>query len=106
MRLEGVSVARVLRAWESHAHGEGPQLIGSLVATLLDVHAWESRQMPAERERGGKSNRRRPYAVKAARTVTTGGWRDGSNDTALCPYPLGARQAAKKPGLAQDAYGE
>ena len=73
MRLERVSVARVLRAWESHAHGEGPQLIGSLVATLLDVHAWESRQMPAERERGGKSNRRRPYAVKAARTVTTGG---------------------------------
>jgi hypothetical protein len=26
--------------------------------------------------------------MKVARTITTGGWRDGSNDTALCPYPL------------------
>jgi hypothetical protein len=30
-----------------------------------------------------------PYAVKAARTVATGGgWRDGPFGTALCPYPL------------------
>jgi hypothetical protein len=29
--------------------------------------------------------------VKVARTVPTGGWRDGSEDTALCPYPLGMK---------------
>jgi hypothetical protein len=66
-------VAIVLRAWESHAHGEGPQLVGSLVATLLDAKAWEALPMPAERERGGKSKRRGPCAVKVACTVPTGG---------------------------------
>ena len=69
----GVSVAIVVGARESRMQGEGPQLIGSLVATLLDAKAWESLPMSAERERGSKSNRRRPYAVKTARTVTTGG---------------------------------
>jgi hypothetical protein len=52
MRPTEVSVALGLRTWENHAHGEGPQLIGSLVATLLDVKAWEALPMPAERERG------------------------------------------------------
>jgi hypothetical protein len=35
----GVSVAIVVRARESRVQGEGPQLIGSLVATLLNVKA-------------------------------------------------------------------
>jgi hypothetical protein len=52
MRQKGVSVAIVVGARESRVHGEGPQLIGSLVATLLDVKAGESLPMPAERERG------------------------------------------------------
>jgi hypothetical protein len=66
-------VAIVLGAWESHVQGEGPQLIGSLVATPPDDNAWESRQMLEERERGCKSKRRGPCAVKVARTVPTGG---------------------------------
>jgi len=40
------------RAGKPVPHGEGPQLIGSLVATLLDGNAWGPRQMPVERERG------------------------------------------------------
>ena len=71
--ISAVSVAIVLGARASRAHGEGPQLVGSLGATLLEVKAWESSPMPAEREKGGKSNRRQPCAVKAAGTVTTGG---------------------------------
>jgi hypothetical protein len=73
MSLHGVSVAIVLGGRESRPHGKGPQLIGSLVATLLDAKAWESLPMPIERERGSKSNRRSPCAVKVARTVTTEG---------------------------------
>src|SRR5882724_461399 len=73
MRLKEVSVALVVGGRESRPHGEGPQPVGSLVATLLAVKAWESSPMPAERERGSKSNRRSPCAVKTARTVTTGG---------------------------------
>jgi hypothetical protein len=73
MPIQGISVAIVVGGRESRPHGEGPQLVGSLVATLLDVKAWESLPMSAERERGSKSNRRRPCAVKVARTVTTGG---------------------------------
>jgi hypothetical protein len=88
MSTSGVSMAIVLGTRESRVHGEGPQLIGSLVVTLLDGKAWESWPMPAEREMGCKSNRRGPCAVQVACTVPTGGWRDGSYDTALCPYPL------------------
>jgi hypothetical protein len=47
--------------------------VGSLVATLLDDHAWEPRQKPGERERGCKTKRRGPGAVQVARTVPTGG---------------------------------
>lgn len=74
-------------ARESRAHGEGPQLIGSLVATLLDAKAWESWPMPAEREMGCKSNRRGPCAVQVACTVPTG---DGKTQfgCASCPYAL------------------
>jgi hypothetical protein len=39
MSLGGVSVAIVVGARESRVHGEGPQLIGGLVATLVDVKA-------------------------------------------------------------------
>jgi hypothetical protein len=66
-------VAIVVGARESRVQGEGPQFIGSLVATLLDDKAWESSPMLIERERGSKSNRRSPCAVKVARTVATGG---------------------------------
>jgi hypothetical protein len=85
MSISGVSVAIVLGAWESHVQGEGPPLVGSLVATLLDGKAWESLPMPAERERGRKSNRRRPCAVKVACTVTTGGM--GKHRPAVRPVP-------------------
>jgi hypothetical protein len=85
MRPTEVSVAIVVGARESRVQGEGPQLIGSLVATLLDAKAWESSPMPAERERGCKSKRRRPCAVKVARTVTTGGM--GKHSLAVRPVP-------------------
>jgi hypothetical protein len=81
----GVSVAIVVGARESRVQGEGPQLIGSLVATLLDAKAWESSPMPAARERGSKSNRRGPCAVKVARTVPTGGM--GRHSSAVRPVP-------------------
>ena len=61
-------MAIVLGAWESHVQGEGPQPVGSLVATLLDGNAWESWQRPVERERGVRPFRRRPDAVKACAT--------------------------------------
>jgi hypothetical protein len=88
MSTSGVSVAIVLGTRESRVHGERPQLIGSLVATLLDGKAWESWPMPAEREMGCKSNRRGPCAVKVACTVPTGGWK---NTVRLCVLSLRPR---------------
>jgi hypothetical protein len=78
-------VAIVVGGRESRPHGEGPQLVGSLVATLLDDKAWEPLPMPADRERGGKSNRRSPCAMKVARTVATGGM--GKHSAAVRPVP-------------------
>jgi hypothetical protein len=43
---------------------KGHSLLAGLVATLLDVKAWESLPMPTERERDCKPNRRAPCAVK------------------------------------------
>jgi len=65
---DGETGRKIPRSVPTHS-----QLLGSLVATLLDVKAWESLPMPAERERGCKSKRRGPCAVKVARTVPTGG---------------------------------
>ena len=64
----------------------------------------ECRPMSAARERGSKSNRRRPYAVKAARTVTTGGMERRVEGYRALSLPT--MQAAKRPGLAEEAYGE
>jgi hypothetical protein len=98
------SADSTLRGWESPLQGEGPQLLGSLVVTLLDGKAWESWLMPAEREMGCKSNRRGPCAVQVACTVPTGRWRDGSYDTALCPYPLsGAVNSGRTMPTSDDA---
>jgi hypothetical protein len=85
MSTSGVRMAIVLGTRESRVHGERPQLIGSLVATLLDGKAWESLPMPAEREMGCKSNRRGPCAVQVACTVPTGGM--GKHSSAVRPVP-------------------
>ena len=74
MRLRGVSVAIVLGAWESYVRGEGPQ-----PERYLQVRPWRM-EMPVNtgryRQEGSEGKcplRRSPCAVKAARTVTTGG---------------------------------
>ena len=73
MRLEGVSVAIVLGGWESRAQGEGPQperYASSNPAECegLGILADVSRALRAVNPLMGS-----PYAVKAARTVATGG---------------------------------
>jgi hypothetical protein len=84
MRLEGVSVAIVLGGRESRPHGEGPHrerwvrsnpAEGEGLGILADV----SRALTVNPLMGS------PYAVKAARTVATGGM--GKHSLAVRPVP-------------------
>jgi hypothetical protein len=62
------------RAGKPFHMAKGHSLRGGCVVIPSDDKAWESLPRPTEHS-GPKKNplRRRPYAVKAARTVTTGG---------------------------------
>src|SRR4029453_16216578 len=58
---------------------------GGCVVIPLDDKAWESVPMPPEHSGPANLLRRQPYAVKAARTVTTGGM--GKHSLAVRPVP-------------------
>jgi hypothetical protein len=73
MRQQGVSVAIVVGGRESRPHGEGPQLARWVRRNPPECEDGEDRSMSGEHAGPQIPLRRRPYAVKAARTVTTGG---------------------------------
>jgi hypothetical protein len=75
MRQKGVSVAIVVGGRESRPHGEGPQLARWVRRNPPECEDGAYRSMSGEHSGPQIPLRRRPYAVKAARTVTTG--RDG-----------------------------
>jgi hypothetical protein len=73
MRQKGVSVAIVVGGRESRPHGEGPQLARWVRRNPPECEDGAYRSMSGEHSGPQIPLRRRPYAVKAARTVTTGG---------------------------------
>ena len=85
MRQQGVSVAIVVGGRESRPHGEGPQLARWVRRNPPECEDGEDRSMSGEHSGPQIPLRRRPYAVKAARTVTTGGM--GKHSAAVRPVP-------------------
>jgi hypothetical protein len=69
MRLQGVSVAIVRGAWESHVHGEGPPLARWGRRHPPEGADGEYRSMSGEHAGPQIPRRRRPSAVNAARMV-------------------------------------
>jgi hypothetical protein len=73
------------RAGKPFHMAKGHSLGGGCVVILLNVKAWESSPMSTEHSGPQIPLRRRPYAVKAARTVTTGGMGRHSSAVRLVP---------------------
>jgi hypothetical protein len=85
MTYQSVSVVIVLRGWENQPHGEGSQLVSlplvennRMITRMKFRECWRN-------EKGPKSLRRGPCAVKVARTVPTGGM--GKHRAAVRPVP-------------------
>jgi hypothetical protein len=85
MRLQEVSVAIVLGGRESRPHGEGPQLGRRVRSDPVGCQGLGILADAYGKLRPKSPFRRRPYAVKAARTVTTGGM--GKHSSAVRPVP-------------------
>jgi hypothetical protein len=89
MRQKGVSVAIVLRAWENHVQGEGPQLERCASSNPAECQGLGILADVSRARKAGNPLRRSPCAVKAARTVATGGM--GKHSSAVRPVPTHLR---------------
>jgi hypothetical protein len=84
----GVSVAIVLGARESRVQGEGPHLERQVRSNPIGCEGLGSLADADGALRPVRPLRGSPYAMKAARTVATGGTGRHRSSCASCPYPL------------------
>jgi hypothetical protein len=84
----GVSVAIVLGARESRVQGEGPHLERQVRSNPIGCEGLGSLADADGALRPVRPLQGSPYAMKAARTVATGGTGRHRSSCASCPYPL------------------